>query len=57
MCPEIEFDGRVFTFPGTSTKATRKQITDQITGPEAKFSPNVTSRTRYLVVGAGGNLC
>lgn len=57
MCPEIGFDGRVFTFTGTSSKATRKQIVDQITGLGATFSPNVTSQTHYLVVGAGGNQC
>jgi NAD-dependent DNA ligase len=57
MCPEVEFDGRVFTFTGTSTKATRQQIVDQITGLGAAFSPNVTSQTHYLVVGAGGNPC
>ena len=57
MCPEVAFDGRVFTFTGTSTKATRKQIVDQITGLGAEFSPNVTSQTHYLVVGAGANPC
>ena len=57
MCPEIAFDGRVFAFTGTSTKATRKQIVDQITGLGAGFSLNVTSQTHYLVVGAGGNPC
>lgn len=57
MCPEIEFDGRVFTFTGSSIKATRKQITDQINGLGAVFSPNVTSQTQYLVVGSGGNPC
>lgn len=57
MCPEIAFDGRVFTFTGTSTKATRKQIVDQITELGAGFSPNVTPETHYLVVGAGGNPC
>lgn len=57
MCPEIVFDGRVFTFTGTSTKATRKQIVDQINGLGAAFSPSVTSQTNYLVVGAGGNPC
>ncbi len=57
MCPEVEFDGRVFTFTGTSTKATRKQIVDQITELGAAFSPNLTSQTHYLVVGAGGNPC
>lgn len=57
MCPEIAFDGRVFTFTGTSTKATRKQIVDRITELGAAFSPNVTSETHYLVVGAGGNPC
>jgi hypothetical protein len=57
MCPEIEFDGRVFSFTGTSTKATRKQIIDEITGLGANFSPNVSSQTQYLVVGAGGNPC
>lgn len=57
MCPEIEFDGRVFTFTGTSIKATRKQITAQIIGLGASFSPSVTSRTQYLVVGSGSNPC
>ena len=57
MCPEIAFDGRVFTFTGTSIKATRKQFVDQIKGLGAAFSPNVTSQTHYLVVGAGGNPC
>jgi NAD-dependent DNA ligase len=57
MCPEIAFDGRVFTFTGTSIKATRKQIADQITQLGAAFSQNVTSETHYLVVGAGGNPC
>lgn len=57
MCPEIAFDGRVFTFTGTSTKATRKQIADQITELGAAFAPNVTAQTHYLVVGAGGNPC
>jgi hypothetical protein len=57
MCPDIAFDGRVFTFTGTSTKATRKQIADQITELGAAFSPNVSSETHYLVVGAGGNPC
>lgn len=54
---EVEFDGRVFTFTGTSTKATRQQIVDQITELGAAFSPNVTSQTHYLVVGAGANPC
>lgn len=57
MCPEIAFDGRVFTFTGTSSKATRKQIADQITELGAAFAPNVTAQTHYLVVGAGGNPC
>ena len=57
MCPEIAFENRVFTFTGTSAKATRKQIVDQITGMGASFSPSVTPQTHYLVVGAGGNPC
>lgn len=57
MCPDVEFDGRIFTFTGTSTKATRNQIVEQITGLGAVFSPNVTSQSHYLVVGAGGNPC
>ena len=57
VCPEIGFDGRIFTFTGTSTKATRKQIADQVTCLGAAFSPTVTSQTHYLVVGGGGNPC
>ena len=57
MCPEIAFNGRVFTFTGTSTKATRKEIVEQITRMGASFAPSVTPQTHYLVVGAGGNPC
>lgn len=57
MCPDISFPGRNFTFTGTSHRATRKQIAQQIIALGATFAPNVCERTQYLVVGAAGNPC
>lgn len=57
MCPEINFNGKVFTFTGTSVKGPRKKIVDKVKELGSKFSPNVTNKTEYLVVGAGGNPC
>ncbi len=56
-CPEITFNGKVFTLTGASTKATRGQIVQRIEGLGGKFSPSVTHATEFLVIGAGGNPC
>ena len=57
MCPEISFDGRVFTLTGASTKATRGEIVEKITAKGGTFSANVTQETEFLVIGGAGNPC
>ncbi|MDA7921299.1 BRCT domain-containing protein [Verrucomicrobiales bacterium] len=56
-CPEIEFKARRFTFTGTSMKATRNDIADQITKLGGVFAKGLSQKTEFLVVGAGGNPC
>jgi len=56
-CPEITFNGRVFTLTGSSAKATRNQIVKRIESLGGQFSPSVTNATEYLVIGAAGNPC
>jgi NAD-dependent DNA ligase len=57
MCPEIHFDGRVFTLTGSSTKATREEIVEKIISKGGVFSRDVTRKTEFLVIGADGNPC
>lgn len=57
MCPDIAFDGRVFTFTGTSLRGRREDLVGEITRRGGTFSPNVTMQTQYLVIGAAGNPC
>ena len=56
-CPEIEFDSRSFTFTGTSMKAKRAEIVEHVQKLGGTFNPNLTQKTDFLVVGAGGNPC
>lgn len=56
-CPEIDFSSKVFTFTGTSMKAQRKDIAEHVTRLGGTFSSNLTQKTDFLVVGAGGNPC
>jgi hypothetical protein len=57
MCPEISFSGRVFTLTGSSGKATRREIVENITARGGTFSANVTQDTEFLVIGGAGNPC
>ena len=56
-CPEIEFDGKTFTFTGTSARGTRKDIAEVITSLRGEFSRSLLQRTDFLVVGSGSNPC
>jgi NAD-dependent DNA ligase len=57
MCPDITFDGKIFTLTGASVRATRKEIIDKITAKGGSFSTNVTKETEFLVIGSAGNPC
>jgi hypothetical protein len=57
VCPDVSFDGNVFTFTGSSMKGPRRKLVEQVAKLGGRFSENVTRETQYLVVGAGGNPC
>lgn len=55
--PTIEFSGKVFSFTGTSTHGTRKEIAEIITNKGGIFNNGVTKKTEFLIVGGEGNPC
>jgi hypothetical protein len=55
--PEIKFKDRIFTLTGSSTRKSRREILKVITDLGGGHSPQVCSKTQYLVVGDGGNPC
>lgn len=56
-CPEISFEGRTFTFTGSSVKAKRSDIGDHVVRRGGKFAPAVSEKTDFLVIGSEGNPC
>jgi NAD-dependent DNA ligase len=57
VCPEIEFENKVFSFTGASSRATRNEIAKIIKNMGGIFNNNVTKDTNYLIVGGEGNPC
>lgn len=57
VCPEISFENKIFSFTGTSSKATRSEIAEIIIKNGGVFNNNVTRSTHYLIVGNDGNPC
>jgi len=57
VCPEIVFEGKTFSFTGTSSRAKRKEIAEIIVNMGGIFNNNVTLKTDYLIVGNDGNPC
>lgn len=55
--PEIQFEGKVFSFTGTSSRVKRKEISELINNLGGIFKNNVTLDTDYLIVGDNGNPC
>lgn len=55
--PSINFENSVFSFTGTSTKGTRKEIAEIITNSGGIFNNGVTKKTEYLIIGGEGNPC
>ena len=56
-CPEIEFRGKTFTFTGSSMKGKREELAKKVVELGGVFSPDVSQKTEYLVIGAAGNPC
>lgn len=57
VCPEVDFAGRKFCFTGTSERLTRKELALQVVSLGGEFSPRVTQKLNYLVIGGVGNQC
>lgn len=55
--PDISFPGHTFCFTGTSARAKRDEIAAEIRAHGGIFHSNVTKKTEYLIIGAGGNPC
>ena len=55
--PKIEIEGKIFCFTGSSEKASRKEIAANIQKHGGVFTPSVTQKTDYLIVGNEGNPC
>ncbi len=57
LCPDIVFAGRTFCFTGTSLRAPRKTMMEEVQDRGGLYDPRMGSDLSYLVVGAGGNPC
>jgi len=57
MCPEIEFEGKYFSFTGASYNGTRQQLVEMIESLGGIFRSGVSRNTDYLIVGNAGNPC
>ena len=55
--PAIEFEDHMFSFTGTSSRAKRTEIAEEIVAHRGIFNNNVTKNTQYLIVGGEGNPC
>lgn len=57
VCPELSISGKSFCFTGTSSKITRKEFENIVTGQGGIYHNSVTQKTDYLIVGNSGNPC
>lgn len=55
--PQIEFENNIFCFTGKSYKSSRDKIANQIVELGGIYNDNVTNKTKYLIIGNGGNPC
>lgn len=57
VCPDIQFDNRLFCFTGRSYKGSRSDLVLKINELGGIYRESVSSKTDYLVVGNAGNPC
>lgn len=57
ICQEIDFKGTTFCFTGVSERSTRADISKTIETLGGILKNNISSKTRYLIVGISGNPC
>lgn len=57
VCPEIEFDGKIFAFTGASSRHTRNDLSTIVESLGGKVAPGPSKKVDYLIVGSDGNPC
>ena len=57
VCPEIDFDGRVFCFTGKSERFTRAEFAEAVKRHGGIYANSVTKDVNYLTIGGHGNPC
>lgn len=57
VCPEISFTNSVFCLTGQSHKYSRKEFGNLIQDLGGVFSPSITKKVQYLIIGPEGNPC
>lgn len=57
VCPEIEFDNKVFCFTGESYRAKRSEMAEAVRALGGIVRSSVSAKTDYLIVGNAGNPC
>jgi NAD-dependent DNA ligase len=57
VCPEVEFQDKIFAFTGTSARYSRKELTETVSHLGGSVASGPGKRVDYLVIGADGNPC
>lgn len=57
VCPEVDFTGSKFCFTGASTRYTRAMLSATVSELGGEVVPSMSSKVKYLVIGADGNPC
>jgi NAD-dependent DNA ligase len=57
VCPEMVFEGKVFSFTGASSKYSRNEFEDIVETLGGTVARSVSKKLDYLIIGADGNPC
>lgn len=57
VCPEIDFEGKVFCFTGASSRYPREKLKDTVESLGGVVTSSPSKKVNYLVIGADGNPC
>lgn len=57
VCPEIEFQDKIFAFTGASARYSRKKLAETVSHLGGSVASGPGKRVDYLVIGADGNPC
>jgi len=57
ICPEIEFENKLFCFTGASRKYFRETLAQMVRKLGGEFNNRLSQMTDYLIIGDNGNPC